>query len=117
MGMIVLCVLPMSTWAGFLPSMGVLRSCNKAKYGSLLLRLAFSNVFFTVCIVRSMNPLLCGYLGLVVSLENPQVAAKILNSSAINYGPLSLTTMSGIPCLATNDFALLITVDDDVLCK
>ena len=90
MGTIVLCVLPMSNLTGLLPSMGVLRSCNKADYASSLLSLAFQKYF--------------------LQFENSCFSAKTLKSSAINCGPLLhyyIITVSSMPYLSKNDFAHL----------
>ena len=42
------------------------------------------------------------------------VSTNFENSCEENWGPLSLTTTSGIPCLANKDFMAVITLGDDV---
>ena len=52
----------------------------------------------------SASPLACGYFGLHVMCLNSHAVAKARNVSAEYCGPLSVTTCSGIPCLANMDF-------------
>jgi hypothetical protein len=47
--------------------MGVERIHSNARSMSMFDLFAFCIVSLTVCMVRSMNPLLCGYLGLEVT--------------------------------------------------
>ena len=99
------CVLyrrPNNRWAGLVPiaSVGVFLSARTARYMSPLLS-------FTAA---SALPLVFWCPGLPVRCSKPHSFAKLINFLHANCGPLSLITMSRIPCLANWHLKFLITV-------
>ena len=91
-------------------SMGVVRRHSREKSGSVLLCLALSMVFLTVWTMRSANPLDWGYLGELVMCLNPQSAANVLNSRQSYCGPLSDSSLCGMPCSPNSCFRTEMTV-------
>ena len=69
----------------------------------------------TVFTTRSIRPLLCGNLGLLVLWVNLYWLAKLANSAESNWGPLSLLTVSGIPNLAKAVFRAEMTAAEVVV--
>ena len=93
---------------------GVALYDNSARKGSL----ASLSSFLTVFTPLSAWPLLWGKWGLLVMCEKLYSSAKCWNSSDEYYGPLSLMTVSGIPCLANSVFnasMMLFEVVDTVI--
>ena len=90
--------------------MGVVRRHSRERSGSVLLCLALSMVFLTVWTMRSANPLDWGYLGELVTCLNPQSAANVLNSTQSYCGPLSDSSLCGIPCSPNSCFRTEMTV-------
>ena len=73
------------------------RCARIASHASLPLAIAVLKLFFSVFTVLSASPLYCGWYGLVVVCRNIHDVEKVLNSSAVNCGPLSVTSSSGMP--------------------
>ena len=89
--------LPISNCAGYARlSTGVERYSSKAKRGSLPSAFERERMFFAAWTVFSARSLDCGYPGLDVTCRKSQEAANAANSSAANWGPLSLITTSGM---------------------
>lgn len=71
--------------------------------------------FFAVFTADSTFPFALLWCGDVVVYSMPHVFVKDLNLLDVNWGPLSVTSCSGILYRAICDFNLIITVDDSVL--
>ena len=96
-GMAVCSFRPINSSAGLYPFRnGVDQYASSVVYGSSL----FFNISLMVFTALSTSPLACEYFGLLVMCENLHAVAKAWNVSAEYCGPLSVTTYSGIPCLA-----------------
>ena len=91
--------------------MGVVRRHSRERSGSVLLCFALSMVFLTVWTMRSANPLDWGYLGELVTCLNPQSAANVLNSTQSYCGPLSESSLCGMPCSPNRCFRAEMTVE------
>ena len=109
------CVLhhrPSDPWAGLVPidSVGVFRCANTARYRSLLVSLAFHRSRLASLTAASALPFVCWCPGLPGLCSKSHSLAKLLNFSQANCGPLSLMTMSGMPCLAKWHFSFLMMV-------
>lgn len=90
--------LPISNCAGDARlSTGVEGYSSSAKRGSLPSAFARGRMFFALWTVFLAWPLDCGYPGMDVTCRKSQEAANAANSSAANWGPLLLTTTSGMP--------------------
>ena len=103
---------PNNRWAGLVPiaSVGVFLSARTARYMSPLLSFALRRSRFASFTAASALPLVFWCPGLPVRCSKPHSFAKLVNFSQANCGPLSLITMSGIPCLANWHFKFLIMV-------
>ena len=101
----------MSSCAGDFPQLeiGVVRYSSKAVYRSRPLAAALTMILSAVCTAFSANPFDCGYRGLDVQCRNHHDSANWANSALANCGPLSVTSFSGIPCLANIAFNSLMT--------
>ena len=98
-GSYVLHLLPKNLWAGLvsIPSVGVLRQSSKARCSDWPESLHFENCLLTVLTLFSTFPFDWGYLGEDVECLKPQSFANLVNSVEENWGPLSDTSLSGIP--------------------
>ena len=76
----------------------------------------FSNPL-TVLTALSTNPLLCGYLGLLVTWWKPYSEENCLKVLQLNCGPLSVTSVDGIPCHPKIDLRAFTIVVEVVLCS
>ena len=88
---------------------GVVLRASNAKYESSEQRLAFFNVFFTVCIVLSASLLLLGYSGLDVVCLKLYILANSRNSLDVYCDSLLLTISSGMANLEKFDFIFVMT--------
>ena len=77
---------------------------------SPLVSFALRKSCFATFTAASTLPFVCWCPGLPVRCSKPHSLAKLANFSQANCGPLSLITMSGIPCLAKWHFNFFMTV-------
>ena len=99
-------------WVGLVPmdSVGVFRCARTARYRSPPVALAFCRRCFASLTAASALPFVYWCPRLPGRCLKPHSLAKLLNFSQANCGPLSLMTMSGIPCLAKWHFSFFMTV-------
>ena len=113
-GSSVLQCLPMRRWAGLVPtpSVGVLRQSRSARHSDPPDALLLVKRRLTVLTAFSAFPLDCGYRGDDVTCLKDQTFANLANSSDANWGPLSVTKVSGTPYRENTIFISLMTLRD-----
>ena len=101
-GVVVLVRRPNRRWAGLvdMPSDGVFLTSNKLMNGSDFSALQRFIIFLASLTAASVAPFALLFPGLMRSWSNSHFSANFRNALDENCGPLSLITVSGMPCLA-----------------
>lgn len=86
------------TGDGTIWSVGISRKHNNTMSGTQLLDVSFIMWDFIDCTQRSARPFDCRYFESDMQWSNSHSFANCLNSVELKWGPLSLTTLSGIHC-------------------
>ena len=84
---------------------------SSVRYGSSPDLVAFPRSLFIVCTEGSTLPFALGCNGLEVVCLNSHCLAKSRYSLLVNWGPLSVMTVFGIPCLAKIDLVCAIIAE------